>query len=229
MRTVRMCAIAMLWLNLMAASAASASSTHRTANRCSPGRGHVIAADRQAELYKAPFTRELPEILGIFGCTFRAGRSYALGNAPEPHDGGPGGESGVVNATLAGTIVAYSRDTYYETGGGRDVVVVDDLQDGRLLHEVPTGTDIRPGEPSKPEPPQVGIGPVVHLVVRNDGAAGWIVATGRVNGTYQVHAIDKTGTRTLATGSDIAPGSLSLAGSTLHWTQGHKAMSAQLD
>jgi len=45
---------------------------------------------------------------------------------------------------------------------------------------------------------------------------------------YEVRAVDKTGSRLLASGGDIDPTSLALAGSTLYWTQGSLPFSAQL-
>jgi hypothetical protein len=103
------------------------------------------------------------------------------------------------------------------------VVVVRELCSGRVLHETLTGTKVTP------EPATEGLGTVVALVVKSDGSTAWIVATDAENGGYQVHAVDKTGSRTLATSSAIAPGSLALAGSTLYWTQGEQPMSATLD
>jgi hypothetical protein len=73
-----------------------------------------------------------------------------------------------------------------------------------------------------------GIGPITSLVVKPDAAVAWIVNTDEENGGYQVHAADKTGPRVLATGADIAPGSLALAGSTLYWTQGGRPFSGVL-
>ncbi|MCW3020186.1 MAG: hypothetical protein JWN10_2494 [Solirubrobacterales bacterium] len=221
--------MAVLGFLSLAVSSTSAANSHRTTPKCPPGHPRVIAADRQAEVYKAPFVRELPYIHRIFGCTFRTGRTYKLGEAPEPHYGGPGGASGVVNETLDGTVVAYTESVYSAFGGGSDVVIVRDLRGGRVLHEVPTGTQAPTGVPPMPQPPQIGIGPVAALVVKADGAVAWIVATGRANGTYQVHAIDETGSRVLASGADIDPSSLALAGCTLYWMQAGTPFFARLN
>ena len=67
------------------------------------------------------------------------------------------------------------------------------------------------------------------IVVKSDGAVAWIVRTDPEEGMYQVHALDQTGSRVLSTGSDIAPSSLALAGSTLYWTQGGEPHSATLN
>jgi hypothetical protein len=224
MRTIAILAMAVLAATVLAASASAA---HRSA-KPAPTCRHVASsrlrlADGQAEVYIAPESRSDPELV-VYGCAFRTGRAHELGGLPsELNLGGPGGESGVLDATLAGTVVAYERSLNYEDGGGRDLVFVRDLRTGRVLHEVLTGTRV------KPEAGFEGVGAVVALVVKSDGSVAWIVATDAENGTRQVHAVDRTGSRTLATGSNIAPGSLALAGSTLYWTQGGQAQSATLN
>jgi len=44
-----------------------------------------------------------------------------------------------------------------------------------------------------------------------------------------VHAADMAGSRLLASGSDLDPTSLALAGNTLYWTEGGQPHSAQLN
>lgn len=92
--------------------------------------------------------------------------------------------------------------------------MVRDLRNGRVLHDVPTGT------PSQPRPEDIGVGPAVAIVVKSDGAVAWIVESGFMPTEYQVHAVDKTGSRLLASGTNIVPSSLKLTGSKLQWTQG---------
>jgi hypothetical protein len=118
--------------------------------------------------------------------------------------------------------VAYAKSGYNETGGSRDVVIVRDLRTGRILHEVLTGTR------AKPDPATEGVGAVQALVVKSDGSVAWTVAADHEEGTY-LHAVDKTGSRTLATGADIAPASLVVSGSTMYWTQAGIPQSATLN
>ena len=101
-----------------------------------------------------------------------------------------------------------------------------------MLHRVPTGT------PPTPHPGTVGIGNVVSLVVKSDGAVAWIAEDGEVVSpsnpsvkvsAFEVEAVDASGSRLLASGAEIEPHSLALAGSTLYWTQGGKSMSATLN
>lgn len=70
---------------------------------------------------------------------------------------------------------------------------------------------------------------MVAIVAMSDGAVAWIVETGTNAADYQVHAIDKSGSRVLASGSNIEPQSLALAGNTFYWTQEGKPISAPLN
>ena len=61
---------------------------------------------------------------------------------------------------------------------------------------------------------------ITTIVLKSDGSVAWIVETGNSNSPYyQLHAIDQSGSRVLATASTIAPDSLHLDGSQLTWTQ----------
>lgn len=115
----------------------------------------------------------------------------------------------------------------YEDGGGGQatntyLVVVRNLRTGRVIHKLPTGT------PATPRPSWVGIGPTTALVVKSDGAVAWIVETGYPT-EYQVYAVDKSGSRMLASGANIEPYSLALASNTLYWTQGGLPASGSLN
>jgi hypothetical protein len=170
-------------------------------------------------------------------------------SVPSPYGSSTGGSGGVGHETLAGPIVAYEESS--ASGGlgadptGRNVVIVRDLRTGRVLRKVPTGV------PLKPEPRYVGVGNVVAIIVKSDGSVAWIAddyershPSGSPEVSYfDVYAVDKSGTRLLAAGSEIDPSSLALSvtgtnigqgshtapGSTLYWTQGGKPMSAALN
>lgn len=84
-----------------------------------------------------------------------------------------------------------------------------------------------------PEPFVAGaLRDVTDLVLRGDGALAWIVETRDSPSAaprYQVRASPSaTASTLLAEGSDIAPGSLALAGSTVYWTQAGAPRSASL-
>ncbi len=128
---------------------------------------------------------------------------------------------------------------YFEDSGGPGgaswLVEVRNLATGKLVHQVPSGT------PAHPEPPRtegdltradVGIGPVESLVVKSDGAVAWIAQDAVEESlpySYQVHVLDKNGSRVLAASTEIEPKSLALAGSVLYWTEAGRPMSARLN
>lgn len=166
-------------------------------------------ADAQAEVYQMPQNPEEPEFLGVYGCTYKYGRSYFIGPVPEsgssPLSGG-----GVIVDALAGSIAAD-----WESGSEGGNIEVRDLRNGRLLHKIGgTGTE--------------RVGTVFALVVKSDGAAAWI--SNPLGGSpHEVHVIDKIGSRVLATSHEIDRFSLALAGSTLYWTEAGKPFSGLLN
>jgi hypothetical protein len=209
---------------------------YRVASPCPRAHSRVLLADAQAEIYtvrESFFTAfeggagEAQRVIATRGCVYGRKHSYKINEeyVPQPTEV----DSGIANLALSGMTVAY-EESYY--GGSRYTeeqenleewrVVVRDLRTGRALHEVPTGMK------SPAHPKFVGDGPTTAIVVKSDGAVAWILAAVQEHATYQVHALDKTGNHVLATGSDIAPHSLAVAGNTLYWTQGGKPTSAAL-
>jgi hypothetical protein len=202
----------------------AASSGHKTRAKCKPGHSHLLAVDTQAQVYK--LVNKAGPYLEAFGCVY-GGRPYLLGGLPENRLG-PGAGGGLRHVILTGTISAYADYSFGEVGWARWLVVVRNLRTGQTLHRVPTGNLEEPN----PNPYSAGIGPALAIVVKNDGSVAWIAEDFYLSENkptyYQIHAIDKTGSRVLAEGTDIAPRSLALAGGTLYWTQGGRAMSAPL-
>ncbi len=205
------------------ASPSEARSRHKTSASCLPGRGHVLVADTEAQVYVASNSLEQPQ---VYGCLY--GRKNVVDLGPREICGGAGSEGecfGVENPAVAGTKVAYLQ--FNASGSHAEWrVVVRDLLTGRVLRKIPTGTRV-PAEPR-----EIGTGPTTMVVVKGDGAVAWIVITrgrgGREPAEYEVHAVDKNGSRVLATGPGIASESLALVGSTLYWTQEGKPFSATL-
>lgn len=197
--------------------------------KCALGHLRVIVADAQASVYEAPEPPGPSGDLGVWGCVY-GHRPYFLGPLPYASAEGSGG---LERETLAGSVVAYEESA---TGGyyskrSEQRVVVRELYTGRLLHRVPTGMQL------KASPENVGVGRVLTLVVKNDGAVAWIAEDGELamrsnmqpNVTYFVlESVDKFGSQLLASGPDIDPLSLALAGSTLYWTQGRAPFSSLL-
>ena len=212
---------------LLAASASGAGARHKVAPKCLPAHAHVLFADSQAAIYSIPATREegLIGTVQTWGCAYGGKGSYKIWE--EDVQESTERNSGIRDLTLNGTMIAYEvsrhEGTRY-TEGEETVsewhVIVRDLRTGRVLHKVPTGM------PEPAHPKLVGRGEAEGIVIKSDGAVAWI---NHSESQYEVHALDKTGERVLAVGSDIDPHSLALAGSTLYWTQGGKPMSATLN
>lgn len=238
MRRLGVSTLSALLLLLAAASASGARAQHKAPAPCPPPHAHVLLADGQAAVYsvhEAEFIRfvggggETQALIATRGCTYARGGSYKIWDeaVPRPIEV----NEGIADLALSGTIVAYNEWSY---GGNRytppseerpfkQYVIVRNLRTDRVLHRVPTGMK----EPDHPM--TVGDGPTAAIVVKSNGAVAWVLDTVQSENRYQVHALDKTGERVLATGSNIDPHSLALAGSTLYWTQGGKPMSATLN
>ena len=225
MKRIGLTAVALL--ALVATQASASKTRHAVTAKCPPGHPHLLVADAQAQVYEAFDPAE--EGFKVYGCVYGHKRSYGLG-LPFSASGTAGG--GVDEETLAGPVVAYEESAGSETsavegGSGFAVVVVRDLRTGRVLHRVPTGT------PSVPDPSHIGVGRVVALVVKSDGAVAWIVynlkRSTETSSYYEVRELDKAGGPVLASGTEIGPRSLALAGSTLYWMQSGKPMTATLN
>jgi hypothetical protein len=222
--------IPVLVLLLAAASSSAARVRHATAPKCPTANSRVLLADAEAEVYVvkehlAPYNEPEPVVRG---CAYGRKRSYFIGESEE-HPGGSagGGSSSVKLEMLAGSIVAYTpAGGYVNSGKGRAgvLMVVRNLRTGRVLHAVTTSVLTKPG--ASPD----SVGPIDAIVVKSDGAVAWIVGTGYPDDIeYHVYAIDRSGSRLLASGANIEPYSLALAGSALYWTQGGQPFSAPLN
>lgn len=193
---------------------------------CRPGNAKLIAADTQAVVYLGSVRERYNRGISFeayLGCI--RGRRYAY-EVGGPGAGSSSGGGGTRNLTVVGPMVAWEE--WISIGMGEDkrlewIVLVRDLRTGRILHKLPTGTTT--------VKERLGVGPATQIVVSADGAVAWIahvVVQEAQHGSYQLYVADKTGTRLLASGTNIAPNSLALAGHTLYWTQGGVAMSAPL-
>jgi hypothetical protein len=223
MKRIVIAIISILVFMTSAGSAGAARSRKRASVACSVGRSHVVVADAQAQVYEGPSVSEgvlAPEAPVFYGCVYGHRKSYELGSPP---NGSPSVSFGTRLFTLAGPIVAYEKSFVHPPPGFSSwFVIVRDLRSGKILHELPTGT------PSHPIPNQVGDGSITAIVVKSDGSVAWILENNISPVEYEIHTFDKTGSHVLASGSDIEPHSLALAGSTLYWLQGGKPMSAVL-
>jgi hypothetical protein len=188
--------------------------------RCPPRHTEVVKANREAVLYYGPNANR-ENFSEWFACAYRTKRAYLLGIEAEFSSGGGGG---VELPQLVGPVVAYGKSLdvegiFPDPGHSINLVIVRNLRTGRILHKVPTG-------PSSPH--SVGRGPLGALVVKRDGAVAWTSGAGDATSKHEIHAIDRTGTRLLASGLGIDPLSLKLKGSTISWTQNGQSFSAPL-
>ena len=205
--------------SVLAPSTAAGTQRDQRASVCPPGGRAAVAADAQAEIYRV---RRNQEEVEYRGCVYGHSRSFEVGLRAECiSDGGACG--GTSHLTLAGTLVAREKGIVSPVSGNSWLIEVEDLRTGKVIRQVPTGATY------PPNPRVVGDGPATAIVLKGDGAVAWIVDTVQETDRYQVHAVDSTGSRLLASGSDIDPSSLALAGSTLYWTEGGKSYSTTLN
>jgi hypothetical protein len=226
--------------------AAAARHTRAAVEECSPRSApyrsrsqpyeQLLAADGSAEVYTLgagpppapprpgyPMTEESRR--QVYGCVFGRRGAFKLGEVI--HREGVGKymeevEFGDSDEVLAGPVVAFEYRATHTSARGCFEVVVENLQTGRTLRREPSGLSPFPGE-------QCGAGVVPSIVVKSDGAVAWIADAGDSTGSLQVHVADAQGSRVVASGTDIDPSSLALAGSTLYWTQGGSPLSAVLN
>jgi hypothetical protein len=208
-------------LLLTASPVASAAQAHqRPGPNCLKAPFRIVTADASAVVYEAIGTAEYR------GCAYGSRRSYPLGPTPYGSSSG-GGEA--LSHTLSGTIVAYDESSSSGQTGEqksfRDLIIVKNLRTGMTLHRVPTGVPTM----QTPEVSEIGTGPASIIVVKADGAVAWIAPTGTGVGLRQIRAVDKSGTRVLASGPGIGRSSLTLAEGRLYWTQGDVPASAILN
>lgn len=164
------------------------------------------------------------------GCVFSQGQPFEVGFTDECI-GSTSGCGGTGPVALAGTLLAREVGISSPVLGTSWLVEVEDLRTRRIVRKVPTGS------PLEPEPHYSGVGEVVSLVVKNDGGIAWIawdserssnIGSSNEVRYYDVYSSDHTGTHLLAAGTNVAPRSLALVGSTIYWTQAGAPHSAPL-
>jgi hypothetical protein len=231
----------------MPAVAANAKTVSRRDHQsCAPPGALVLLASPQAQVYAAPERKT--QVTAIYGCANGRRRSFLVAGCDVHQSGSACARS--QHVTLAGDVVACESGFVVggngvEPGIGEWYVAVNDLRTGRLLRQVPTGM------PRTPEAHYVGVGNIVALALRSDGAVAWIAddyerSLGAGPQTeipyFDVEAADSSGVRLLAAGTDVDPASLALGqgatnvgalsrsvgASLVYWTQGGKAFSAPL-
>ena len=204
-------------LSVMVGCPMASAASGRGRRRCPPAYKQVLAADPEAVVYQAA-ARDGEEG-EVYGCAYRSGRSYHFG---PPLYGSSAGSGGTNPIALAGPIAAYGVEIFVSglTQQSSAEIWVRDLLTGKVIHRMPNGSPAEPGD--------TGIGETTAIVVKSDGSVAWMARSGGPEG-IQLRSIDRTGSHLLAASPEIEPDSLALAGSTLYWTQGGRAMSAKLE
>jgi hypothetical protein len=183
-----------------------------------PEHARILVGNRQALVYEASETNTRPPT--IYGCAYGHRGTYLLGE-PIPDIGTPGGIEGISLETMDGPIVAYEFG-FGNSNGAAYYVVVRDLRNGRLLHRVVSGPTASPRV--------IGSGPITAIAIASNGDVAWIAEnedmSTREMKYYEVHAVDRSGNRVLASGSDVKPNSLAQVGSLVYWSQGEQPESA---
>lgn len=208
---------ASLWI--AAGSTAVADTATVKMAHCAPRGVHVVAANLQAEVYETNGPEEPRE---AYGCAAH-GRAYLLGHYAESSSGGGGG---VYREVLAGTMVAYGKESIPGAQAPSDIgsvnlVLVRNLRTGRVAHNMPTGT--APNGSAN-----TGVGKISSMVLKSDGSVAWIAGGEASPVEYQVRVVDRRGERLLASGADVGTQSLRLKGSRISWTQGGRRFSSPL-
>jgi hypothetical protein len=179
----------------------------------------------------------------FYGRARGAKRRFELG-LPPPEIGSASGINQIQHLALSGTMAAFE----HRSGGAvestryEDWVVVRDLRTGRVVYHVPSGA------PLHPKAGYVGVGQLVSLVVKSDGAAAWIAEDYErtplesEHPFFDVETVDDSGSHLLASGEDIDPSSLALSvgasnvgerersvtGTVVYWRKGGVPSSAEL-
>jgi hypothetical protein len=211
--------------------------------QCRPSSSHGVFTDGQAQVYAV----QNGEVLNIRACANGQQRSFLVSSCNRRESATACASESQV--TLTGAVVAYEE--FFTTAGRyrreREAVtlswrvIVRDLRTGRVLHDVPTGTSLAS------EPGYLGVGKIVGLVLKSDGAVAWIAEDYERSAAakapyFDVYATDASGTRLLASGTNVDPSSLALStgathlgyyphtvvGSTLYWAQAGRVFSTTL-
>jgi hypothetical protein len=224
------CTIVLL-LSLLAGAAPSAGGVGRSAATCRSGHPFLITADDQAQVFTKSLLGQATPY--AYACayghlTFRLGLdAESIETSGDESELAPGQYAAY---RLAGTVLAYENFHPWPSGadytGARFIVMVRDLRTGHVLHQMPSGTAPKHAR-------YVGSGETENIVVKSNGAVAWIARDlareeASKSEYKEIRAVDRSGSRLLAAGPNIASGSLTLVGSTLYWTQGGHTHTATL-
>jgi hypothetical protein len=79
----------------------------------------------------------------------------------------------------------------------------------------------------------VGVGPALKVAVKSNGSVAWLADNRNLRAEgpshYEIHVLDRGGSRVVASAANIFPSTFRLDGDALHWWQGGKRKSAPLN
>jgi hypothetical protein len=164
----------------------------RHPTRCS-SHHEFVAQDAHARVW-------VKEGYYLFACAFGKRKSYEVG--PWTEGASPEANVGTWPIVLASVTVAYCRfEEFYNEHTAKYTFEVRNLRTGRVI--------FRNAE-------------LTHdIVLKPDGAVAWVTNNLVVAGqgfVPEIHIADKVGVRVVATGAEIEPYSLAVAGDTLYWS-----------
>lgn len=200
-------------LSLLLALIPSATGEARRQVVCAKKAGKTLLRTSDARVFKK--RRQ------VYACLLRKRRAFRLRGHALPY-----GDDDIRDFRLRGRFVAYSL----RRSSGRRVRVKE-LRRGRTIHDAKVALVSR-----------IGFTALTDLRLKRNGSVAWIVKTQPYDVALKLYPLpeeflpdfevgksDRTGQALLDRGHYIAPGSLSVGGSTVSWIRGGRSHSAVLD
>lgn len=182
--------------------------------RCTVSHGHVIKASAAVVIHTSHGQ--------VYGCATRSGRRQRLVDlrgCNEP------GSCDVAAAAVAGKVAVVAPD-FVDQASSNDLLLGYDFGHRRWVLARENGTPSPAAFDWCPELRALpgGVGRTLSLVVAPSGAAAWIARHACSGGPgqpplYDVYTTNGSDSPLVASGSDIDPRSLALAGRRFYWSQ----------
>jgi hypothetical protein len=171
---------------------------------CYPAHSTTLAASRDVRIFSKRRGYDRPE----FACNVRSGATFSLGTSTTGSNG-----PGITSESIGGRFVAYL------------ILRCDDRAGGCLTAQVRV-LDTKTGTVRRGSRGGSGMLGLAGIVVRANGAVAYLRHF--VGDTYELRRLELGGDTAIASGPDIQPFSLALAGRTIYWLSGGSVHSAQL-
>jgi hypothetical protein len=211
--TRRLCgvlAVSLVGSSLLAVPAAGPA---KGVSSCDGRAGRTLVANREVRIFeRRRYVQGILASTSTYACNRETGRLRYFQDADSGKDSGS-----TRRPTAAGPFVVYMATTGEPTG---PIFVWNSRTGATRVFSAINVSEFR-ADGSVPR--------VTSLVLTPSGRAAWIVGPTDAQGTYAVHTTDHATRSTasvVASGADVAPHSLAVAGVVLYWTQGSAARSA---